>query len=146
MAKKINDAPRDPQTFLEGYKPIVPNLQPKPSVQSFDSPPEASATAPISTSTPVPTSITKCGDKEKEYERIFLSRVMPVKKNNRVYLSDDHFKKIQSVVDRLGRKYEGLNIGSFIWNILEEHFRTHGCALHNLIEENPQHNPFDEWK
>ena len=138
MAKKINDSPRDPQTFLDNYKPVVPNLQPRSSTQSQDSNPHVEATQPQTT-----TSRTTCSDKEKDYERIFLSKVMPVRKNNRVYLSDDHFKKIQSVVDRLGRKYEGLTIGSFIWNILEEHFRTHKNSLHNLIEENPQHNPFD---
>lgn len=146
MAKKINDTPRDPQTFLDGYKPVVPSFQamqqkPEPSGDTSAAVP---ASIPASHTEPKPKA--QAGSKEKEYERIFLSRIMAVKKINRVYISDDHYEKIQSVVSRLGRKYEGLNIGSFIWNILEEHFRTHGNALRNLIEENPQHNPFDDWK
>ena len=146
MAKKINDTPRDPQTFLDGYTPVVPSFQamqqkPEPSGETSAAVLES---IPVSHTEPKPKA--QAGSKEKEYERIFLSRIMAVKKINRVYISDDHYEKIQSVVSRLGRKYEGLNIGSFIWNILEEHFRTHGNALRNLIEENPQHNPFDDWK
>ena len=146
MAKKINDTPRDPQSFLDGYKPVVPSFQamqqkPEPSGETSAAVLES---IPVSHTEPKPKA--QAGSKEKEYERIFLSRIMAVKKINRVYISDDHYEKIQSVVSRLGRKYEGLNIGSFIWNILEEHFRTHGNALRNLIEENPQHNPFDDWK
>lgn len=105
MAKKINDTPRDPQTFLDGYKPVVPSFQamqqkPEPSGETSAAVLES---IPVSHTEPKPKA--QAGSKEKEYERIFLSRIMAVKKINRVYISDDHYEKIQSVVSRLGRKY-----------------------------------------
>lgn len=143
MAKKINDTPRDPETFLDSYKPVSPNLKPKTSSLS-----EMNTVAEDElTSAKMQRKQAICGDSpEREYENRYLSKIMSIKKINRVYVCDNHFDKIQSVVKSLGSRHEGLNIGSFIWNILEEHFRLYGGVLHNLIEENPRHNPFDDCK
>lgn len=81
-----------------------------------------------------------------EYESVFLAPAGGGKKAWRVYVTEIHYDRLNTIVKRLSTETQQQTIVGYLWNVLEDHFRTHGRTIAELIDKTVQTNPFDEFK
>lgn len=144
MAKKIAEVPLPRDNFLQGYKPITPKFAPddEEEVKEETAPVEAKPTEqnPVdkNKSTRAPDS-----DLEKEYLDKFFAQAPSAGKYCKIGLSSDHFELIDAIVKDLS---PGMNKADYIWNVLENHFKTYGKVIRELFNKIPPKNPIDRFE
>lgn len=143
MAKKIAEVPIPRDNFLQGYKPITPKFA------DDDEEDVKEGAAPTETKPPEPTPAEKPkkpqpkeSDLEREYLEKFFAQAPSAGKYCKVGLSSDHFELIDAIVKDLS---PGMNKADYIWNVLENHFKTYGKVIRELFNKIPPKNPIDRF-
>ena len=146
MAKKIAEVPLPRDNFLQGYKPITPKFAP-------DDEDEVKEDAPLVGPEPKPTGQNTVEKKkqpqasesslEKEYLEKFFAQAPSAGKYCKIGLSSDHFELIDAIVKDLS---PGMTKADYIWNVLENHFKTYGKVIRELFNKIPPKNPIDRFE
>lgn len=137
MAKKIAEVPLPKENFLHGYKPITPNFSDEDEVYAViqeEKPKDDAKTKP----SPI--------GKEKEYISKFLKPAANTKKDNKVGLTLKHYELLSAIVGQLSTPTNKISRSDYLWNVLQEHFKTYGDVIWELIRKIPPKNPFDDFE
>lgn len=144
MAKKIAEVPLPRDNFLQGYKPITPKFAPddEEEVKVDATPAEVKPTeqTPVEKTKSAQTSVSEL---EKEYLEKFFAQAPSAGKYCKIGLSSDHFELIDAIVKDLS---PGMNKADYIWNVLENHFKTYGKVIRELFNKIPPKNPIDRFE
>lgn len=121
-------------SYLDGLNPITPNFGGSSAEKAAE--PKKPETKKAQTPS----------RERTEYESVFLAPARGGKKNWRVYITEKHYDRINTIVKRLSPEGQPQSIVGYVWNVLEDHFRTYGKDIAALIDKAVQSNPFDEYK
>lgn len=135
MATKAVKVDIDKESFLDDLNPVTPNFgAPAPNPEA-----ESESASRKRGNVVLP-------KHQSDYESVFLAPAGGGKKTWRVYITEKHFERINTIVKRLSPEGQQQSIVGYLWNVLEEHFKTHGKTIAALIDKTVQTNPFDEFK
>lgn len=137
MAKKIAEVPLPKENFLHGYKPITPNFSDEDEVDVVT---QDDKQKEGTTAKPMPIG------KEKEYISKFLKPAANTKKDNKVGLTVKHYELLSAIVSQLSTPSNKISRSDYLWNVLQEHFKTYGDVIWELIRKIPPKNPFDDFE
>lgn len=144
MAKKIAEVPLPKDNFLQGYKPITPKFAPDDDDEAKEEeasaegkPPEQNPAEKKKSSKPTDSNL------EQEYLEKFFAQAPSAGKYCKIGLSNDHFELIDAIVKDLS---PGMNKADYIWNVLENHFKTYGKVIRELFNKIPPKNPIDRFE
>lgn len=148
MAKKIAEVPLPRDNFLQGYKPITPKFAPDDEDEAKE---EVKEKTTLVESKPTEQTLvekkksvqTLVSDLEKEYLEKFFAQAPSAGKYCKIGLSSDHFELIDAIVKDLS---PGMNKADYIWNVLENHFKTYGKVIRELFNKIPPKNPIDRFE
>lgn len=128
----VKKVPLD-DSYLDSLNPVTPN---------FGTPEPEKAPEPKKADNKLQTA----SSEYTEYESVFLAPAGGGKKTWRVYITEKHYDRINTIVKRLSPEGQPQSLVGYLWNVLEEHFKTHGKDIAALIDKAVQSNPFDEYK
>lgn len=124
MAKKIENIPLPKESFLAGYKPIVPHF---------------ADDEPLSTESDKAPKLTR---DEKAYSDLFLKAPDSSKRTRVVYVSNEHLDCLKEMARFLKDEYgTDITLSGLVWNLLEHHFNTYGKTIGSLIDKNRPQMP-----
>lgn len=148
MAKKIAEVPLPRDNFLQGYKPITPKFAPddedevKDEVKEEAAPVEATPTEQNTMEKKRQPQASE-SSLEREYLEKFFAQAPSAGKYCKIGLSSDHFELIDAIVKDLS---PGTTKADYIWNVLENHFKTYGKVIRELFNKIPPKNPIDRFE
>lgn len=128
----VKKVPLD-DSYLDSLNPVTPNFGEPKSEKTSE--PKKEVNKPQTASS-----------ERTEYESVFLAPAGGGKKTWRVYITEKHYDRINTIVKRLSPEGQPQSIVGYLWNVLEEHFKAHGKDIAALIDKAVQSNPFDEYK